>query len=89
MAEIRNANQNRSSSGWEVVYKISIVVLLLGLVATQIVIAVSGAINASYMKKFYDLFESNDFFWNIQWSNGRVLHINTQSTDVVRFQAVS
>ncbi|PVF99080.1 hypothetical protein CPB86DRAFT_319874 [Serendipita vermifera] len=77
MAETMNTNQNKSSNPGAALYKISVLALLSGLLVTH-------AIMAAYLVRFYTLFASNDFFWNIQWSSGRTLAIATKIGESVR-----
>ncbi|PVF99079.1 hypothetical protein CPB86DRAFT_784082 [Serendipita vermifera] len=89
MAETRNATQNKSlttGQKWEVIYKLCIVAFLFGVFVTHVVIAVNIA---TYLKKFYDLLASNNFYWNIRWmSTANTVYIATKNSDTVRMSGL-
>lgn len=79
MAETKNENHNKSLTAaqkWDVVYKISIVALLFGVFVTL-------AVMTAVLKKFYDQFERDNFYWNFQWSNKRTFLIATRQGETV------
>ncbi|PVF99081.1 hypothetical protein CPB86DRAFT_872882 [Serendipita vermifera] len=107
MAENKNESQTKTLTAaqkWDIVFKLSIVLLLFGLFVTQAAIAANipkfnsqidsrlaklNSDNAAHFEKFYNLFSSNSFYWNIQWGRSSTLNIATQYPDTVRFESAS